>query len=130
VSSAPVRESMESTRPPSVVNLRRFGVRLRRRARRIQRVAFPLRVAARRAIAVYVLTRVSATVLMSAISGLGSQPNPAAFGCLLGIVGFLDVRRRREDVFWQNLGYAPAATSAVFAIVAVAGEIALARWII
>ena len=41
---------------------------------------------------------------------------------LVAALGFIDLRRRREALFWANLGYSMWQTTGVFAGVALAGE--------
>lgn len=64
------------------------------------------------------LLLVLVTILVSAL-GIDS---PLAVVLLVAVLGWIDLRRRHELLFWGNLGYGVWQTTGVVATVALAGE--------
>ena len=58
------------------------------------------------------------TIVMTALR----VDSPVGVILLVACLGWIDVRRRRESLFWANLGYSVWLTTGVFAAVAVVGE--------
>lgn len=72
---------------------------------------------------------VTATMLLAATSSpspMSSRPNPIAVVILCALPGITDIRRRREGVFWTNLGVSSIQLTLLFTLVATAAEILLA----
>jgi hypothetical protein len=94
----------------------------------------PLRILLRRALVAYPLLRALLAVvgaLLDSVAGGGaSQQLESPLGVVLiaAAVGLADTRRRGERFLWANLGYSPTVAPAVFALVALVGELLLA-WI-
>lgn len=91
-----------------------------------------LQVIAPRAAIGYLLLRPLLAVLEAFLtdaggtSALGSLTNPFGIALLAGALGFTDIVRRGERLFWANLGYPALAVPAVIAAVATLGELLLA----
>ncbi len=92
----------------------------------------PLRVLALRAIVGYPLLRMLLLITDAILAALaGGEPvarldSPAGIVIIAMLIGWIDTRRRGETMFWLNLGYSPATVSAIFGLVALTGEAALA----
>ena len=57
------------------------------------------------------------TIVMTAVR----VDSPVGVVLLVAILGWIDVQRRRESLFWANLGYSVWMTTGVFAAVAACG---------
>ena len=90
------------------------------------RIAVP--VIAPRAVVVWALTRLLLAVLpLSVGEPFGSiPPLPVGIVLLAGVVGLIDVRVRGERLLWANLGVKSTILYAVYATVAIPGEILMA----
>ena len=75
---------------------------------------YVLRVLISRALVIFVLVTLVVSALRIDLS-LGVV-------LLVGVLGWIDVRRRHESLFWANLGYGAWQTTGVFFAVAIAGE--------
>jgi len=73
-----------------------------------------LRILVGRALLLFVLV----TIVMIALD----VDSPVGVVLLVAVLGWIDLRRRREALFWANLGYSVWLTTGVFAAVAIAGE--------
>lgn len=74
----------------------------------------PLRILFGRAVVLFVLS----TVVVLAFK----LDSPAAAALLVPALGWVDIRRRHESIFWANLGYSIWQIVGVFATVAVLCE--------
>ena len=92
----------------------------------------PLKVLVPRALAGYVLLRVLlvvVTAMLAAFAGPDAASNLQSPPGVIGIaaaIGYVDVRRRGERMFWANLGFSPFVPAAFFAAAALLGESLLA----
>src|SRR4051812_33528445 len=80
-----------------------------------------------RALVVWVLTR-SAVAMVSLMAGLPFETTAASAVVMIvltGLLGFIDIRMRGERLLWANLGVRPSVLFAVYAAIAIPGELAL-----
>jgi hypothetical protein len=88
----------------------------------------PLKVLAARAGVGYVLLRallVAVTALLAEFAGreaAASLSSPLGVVLISAAVGYADVRRRGELLFWANLGFPSAVPASIFALAAILGE--------
>ena len=73
-----------------------------------------LRIIVGRALLLFVLV----TIVMSTLS----IESPLGVVPLVSCLGWIDLRRRRESLFWANLGYSAWLTTGVFAASALVGR--------
>ena len=62
-------------------------------------------------------------VLVTILSAASQVDSPIGVVLLVALLGWIDLRRRRESLFWANLGYNVGQTTGVVAAVALAGTI-------
>jgi hypothetical protein len=91
---------------------------------RTTRALLPLRALLIRAVVLWALLRLVVTGLASIVAAQGGAgpDNPLGVVLLSIVLGYVDLRRRGEAIFWGNLGYSPGFICALFAAVAIAGE--------
>lgn len=93
--------------------------------------SLPLLVLLRRALGSYILLRALLVVveaILSLMAGPGAEVallNPLGVLLLSAALGRVDIVRRGERIFWDNLGLRAHTAPAVFGAVAIVGELLL-----
>ena len=90
----------------------------------------PLRQLLLRAAVLYGLLRALLQVsgVLSERVGAPSADSPTGIVILTMILGYIDLRRRREVTLWSNLGFSPVTITGIFASVAAIGEVLVHWW--